>query len=528
MSVKSLFIGMDGSTFTVLDQLTQGPEPVMPVLAGLLERGARANLTSTPNPLTPPAWVSLMTGQFPGVHGIYDFLKSNEVDGDLYTELSSSKDCSREFIWTIAARNGERAAALNLPFTAPPPRDFDGVILPGFVPWKHLSRNTQPRDFYKRMKKALPQVDPKQLAWDYQHEEKSVQHQSTDQQRDWVTYHLARDEMWFEVAKYVIENESPSLMAVMFDGTDKLQHQVWPYLDPDLAPETPDALYTEMREASLQYFRNVDRYIEGIMALCPDAQVVLSSDHGFTAQTAVFNVNTFLEQKGYLSFRTPEEIAELAQKSGFLTPVNVAASKAYGRTPSTNGIYIRKESDGCTGGVSDTDYESFRDQLIADLKSVIDPRTGKPHVVDVLKAEEAFPGAHMKDAPDLTLIMADSGFISLKQAEDALEQLDPPIGTHHMDGIFIAAGEGIKQGVSLDDLRIVDVAAILLYHCGVPVPEDFDGKVPQALYDPAYLAATPIQTGPASLVPEHMAAAEMSGEEKAQLMEQLAALGYAE
>lgn len=528
MTVKSLFIGMDGSTFTVLDTLFEGDAPVMPVLASLVKKGVRANLRSTPNPLTPPAWVSLMTGQYPGVHGIFDFLKSNEIDGELFTELSNSQDCTREFIWSIASRNGEKAAALNLPFTAPPPRDLDGVILPGFVPWKHLSRNTQPRDFYKRMKKALPEVDPKQLAWDFAHEEKSVQHQDLDQQRDWVTYHLARDEMWFEVAKYVITEEKPSLMAVMFDGTDKLQHQVWPYLDPRLAPAEPDEVYTEMREASLQYFRNMDRYIEGIMALCPDAQVVLASDHGFTAQTAVFNLNSFLEQKGYLSFRSAEDIAALAEKSGFLTPVDVAKSKAYGRTPSTNGIYIRKESEGCVGGVSDEDYDAFCDTLIAELKALIDPRTGEPHVVDVMKRADAFPGQSMANAPDLTLVLADSGFISLKKTDDALVQLDPPIGTHHKDGIFIACGEGIKQDVEVDTLRIVDVAAILLHHCGVAVPEDFDGAVPEHIYDAEWLAAHPVQTGPGTKVPEHMLSADMSPEEKAQLMEQLAALGYAD
>ena len=528
MTVKSLFIGMDGSTFTVLDELMSGPEPVMPVLAELVKKGVRAHLKSTPNPLTPPAWVSLMTGQYPGVHGIYDFLKSTENDGELYTELTNSQDCTREMIWTIASRHGVRSAALNLPFTAPPPRDLNGVILPGFVPWKHLSRNTQPRDFYKRMKVDLPGVDPKQLAWDFQHEEKSVQHQSTDQQRDWVTYHLARDEMWFEVAKYVIENEKPGLMAVMFDGTDKLQHQVWPYLDPRLAPAEPDATYREMREASLQYFRNMDRYIEGLVALCPGAQVVLASDHGFTAQTAVFNANTFLAQKGYLSFRSAAEIEELAGKSGFLTPVDVSASKAYCRTPSTNGIYIRKAWLGEEGGVAEEDYEAFRDQLIAELMAVIDPRTGEPHVLEVLKREEAFAGQSMEKAPDLTLVMVDSGFLSLKKAEEALEPLDPPIGTHHPDGIFVACGQGIQEGVELAPLRIVDVAAILLHHAGVSVPADFNGKVPEGLYTAEAWASNPAQIGEATKVPSHLVSAEMSEEEKALLMEQLAALGYAE
>ena len=80
MSVRTLFIGMDGATFTVLNDLTarSGDGPVMPFLAKIIEEGTRAKLRSTPNPLTPPAWVSLMTGRTPGHHGVFDFIRAEE------------------------------------------------------------------------------------------------------------------------------------------------------------------------------------------------------------------------------------------------------------------------------------------------------------------------------------------------------------------------------------------------------------------------------------------------------------------
>ena len=58
MTTKTLFIGLDGCTFTVLDEMTRdlpGHGVTMPFLAGLLKNGSRAKLRSTPNPLTPPA-----------------------------------------------------------------------------------------------------------------------------------------------------------------------------------------------------------------------------------------------------------------------------------------------------------------------------------------------------------------------------------------------------------------------------------------------------------------------------------------
>jgi len=526
MTVQTLFIGMDGSTFTILDDLTKGDDPVMPFLAAYFGKGTRAVLGSTPNPLTPPAWVSLMTGKQPGNHGLYDFLKSSEVNGELYTELSSALDCRSEMIWSIASRQGKKVAALNLPFTAPPPRDLNGVILPGFVPWKHLRRNTQPRDFYTELKSDLPGFDPKQLAWDFEHEEKSVQSQEDEERKNWVSYHLDRDEQWFEVAKYVITKQAPDLMAVMFDGTDKLQHQVWPYVDPANDHENASNYHKEMREISLQYFRNVDRYIQTLVEMCgPDCQVFLASDHGFTGQQGVFYVNQFMEQKGYLRFKTADEAAHLQGKSGFLTAVDVSNSLAYCRTPSSNGLYIRQSTSADEVGVPPEEYEAFRDKLAAELLALKDPATGEQIVTAARKREDIFPGPAMAEAPDLTLTLRDHGFVSNKRAEMPYSAFDLPIGTHHPDGVFFAAGPGICEGASLERREIVDVAAILLHSVGLDVPEDMEGRVPGGLYK---ADARPVTVGAPTQPPAHMAQAEMSADEKDVLMGQLAALGYAD
>ena len=147
MTVKTLFIGMDGATFTVLDDLTSKADPdssVMPFLSKVFRDGARAKLRSTPNPLTPPAWVSLMTGRSPGNHGLYDFIRAEERNSDVFFTLYDSRDCRCETIWSIASRQGQRVAALNFPFTAPPPKDLNGFMVPGFIPWRHLRRNSAP------------------------------------------------------------------------------------------------------------------------------------------------------------------------------------------------------------------------------------------------------------------------------------------------------------------------------------------------------------------------------------------------
>src|SRR5665213_736462 len=233
MTVRTLFIGMDGATFTVLNDLTRdaGDGPVMPFLAHIFAGGSRAKLRSTPNPLTPPAWVSLMTGRGPGHHGVFDFIRAEERGDDVFFTLYDARDCRVESIWSIASRQGLKIAALNFPFTAPPPKDLNGFVVPGFIPWRHLRRNTHPASVYDKLKE-IPNFNAQELAWDFEQEKQSGDQLSDHDREAWVSYHLPREKQWFKVAEYLLREEAPDLMAVLFDGVDKLQHQAWQFVDP--------------------------------------------------------------------------------------------------------------------------------------------------------------------------------------------------------------------------------------------------------------------------------------------------------
>jgi predicted AlkP superfamily phosphohydrolase/phosphomutase len=110
-----------------------------------------------------------MTGRGPGHHGVFDFIRAEERAEDVFFTLYDSRDCRVETIWSIASRQGLKVAALNFPFTAPPPKDLNGFMVPGFIPWRHLRRNSAPHDLYDRLK-AIPDFDAKELAWDFEQE----------------------------------------------------------------------------------------------------------------------------------------------------------------------------------------------------------------------------------------------------------------------------------------------------------------------------------------------------------------------
>ena len=137
---STMLIGLDGATFTVLGPLLQGTDDegvVMPYLASLIARGYSANLKSTNHPLTPPAWTSVITGRTPGHHGVYDFVRFEDMGNDIFFTLYDARDIRVETLWQIASRQNKSVVSLNFPMMAPPP-PINGSLVPGFVSWKHL------------------------------------------------------------------------------------------------------------------------------------------------------------------------------------------------------------------------------------------------------------------------------------------------------------------------------------------------------------------------------------------------------
>ena len=102
---KVLMIGLDGATFSLLKPFMD--EGVMPFLKQVVSEGVHGDLMSTRNPLTPPAWTSMITGTSPHVHGIYDFLRPVTVDdGGVFLGVNDSRQNRSETIWTMVSRKG--------------------------------------------------------------------------------------------------------------------------------------------------------------------------------------------------------------------------------------------------------------------------------------------------------------------------------------------------------------------------------------------------------------------------------------
>jgi predicted AlkP superfamily phosphohydrolase/phosphomutase len=531
----TLLIGLDGATFSILDPLME--TGVMPFLKSFVRSGARATLWSTPNPLTPPAWISMMTGRSPGHHGVFDFIWAEERKSDTYFTLNNFRDIQCETLWSVVSRQNGRVGALNFPMMSPPPA-VSGYIVPGLVSWKHLRRCVYPPELYDRLKE-VPGFNARELAWDFDLEKKASRGVPPEEFENWIEFHRRRERQWFETVRFLMREIPCHLSAVLFDGPDKISHIGWRFLDPERFPAAPSAWERKIRDLCLGYFRDLDSYLAQIAELAgPEARIFMASDHGFGPCWQVFRVNSWLHQMGYLHWGETEHLAETERMrverlvDRHFVYLDWTRTMAYAPTTTSNGIFIRVADGRGRTGIAPERYETFRKHLMAELLAIKDPASGRPVIKNVLTREEAYPGPHNERAPDLTVVMQDHSFVSVLNKQPIIAQRSDIEGTHYPQGVFLAKGAGIRENETLPDLNIVDVASCLLHSLGLSIPADLEGHVPAGLFRDDWERAHPVAIGEVTHSPQSYAlrpeAESLEAEEEKQIFKQLRALGYVE
>lgn len=115
----------------------------MPHLRTLIEGGTLATNCMVPYPtITPPNWTTIVTGAWPGTHGITCFHVHNPGDPlDVVHAGFDSADNQAEFLWEALEREGLRSIVFNYPSTWPPRMGELGLQVAGagLAPneWRH-------------------------------------------------------------------------------------------------------------------------------------------------------------------------------------------------------------------------------------------------------------------------------------------------------------------------------------------------------------------------------------------------------
>lgn len=528
---KVLMIGLDGATFSLLKPLIN--QGYMPFLGEIINEGFHAELISTPVPLTPPGWISTVTGVKPETHGVYDFLRPEVTNNGVYLKVNDSRDIKNNTVWTIASRQGKKITSMNF-YGMSPPVELDGYLISGFIPWKHLRSATTPESLFDEIK-ASKEIDIKKLGMDISEEKKCIQGLPESEYEQWIEMQAVRDENWTKLMKYLMKKDPTDLTAIVYDGTDKIQHLFWRYLDPELEEQTVTSEWAKLiREKCLNYYKQIDKSIKDLVNESGDeTNLVITSDHGFGPTDEVVYINEWLHRQGYLKWAndTEEENStkltadRLKDHSSMIDWKN---TMAYVLTPSSNAIYINRKSEINENGISVDEYPEFcrkiQEELLA-YSCEIDG--GKIFIKADINEKRMNKEEDLNYAPDITLGLRDSGFVSILRSAEVVRKREVIDGTHRPNGIFIGHGPMFNKGTG-KPLSIYDITPILLYGLGAAIPTGLDGEVPENVINPEYLKMNPVIVSDKVNTEKKKSenTKEISEEEKEALMAQLKMLGY--
>lgn len=535
---KLLIIGFDGATFDLIRPWVQ--QGFLPNLAQLMAEGVHGDLHSTLPPVTSPAWPTFMTGCNPGKHGVFDFIQPKGAN----FSLVNSTRIKQPTIWQRLSRTGCRVGVLNVPVTYPP-QPLNGFMVTDILSPKNATIS-YPADLIGRYESTLGKY---RIAPDVQYKP-GIETEFTED-----IYGLVRAHG--EWALTLMQEEAWDVLMVHFIALDIMKHALWRFMDHNHPRFEP----TPHEHAIRDGYALVDEYIGRMLNEVPaDTSVIVMSDHGFGPLHKMVNLNIYLMQKGLLKLKddawtqlksfafqhgiTPSGAFKMAAKIGiqnlatrvskntrnqivgkFLSFDSVDWSRTVAYSMGHVGqVYLNVVGREPEGIITADHYESTR-QEVADALEELQDEDGCPLVTSIIPREETYHGPYTELGPDLHLILDDYNIIAYPlfatEGKIITQQIRGDSGCHRSEGIFIAQGPNIRQGETLPESNILDLAPTILHLLGEEVPTIFDGRVLQEIF----VKKTAVVFSDNE--EEHIFAEQsLAAEDAAQVEDRLRSLGY--
>ncbi|MDQ3541607.1 MAG: alkaline phosphatase family protein, partial [Chloroflexota bacterium] len=250
----------------------------------------------------------------------------------------------------------------------------------------------------------------------------------------------------------------------------------------------------EQRTAFIESaYAETDTLLAASMGLLgEDANVMVTSDHGFAPQWFSVNGALVMQQAGV----TPVEATGNCRIPDDVDPATVQAKIC--ATGASANIYVNLIDRDVPGAVAEEDYGAVRQQIVDAFTNLTDPDSPDATVVDEVFLKEdindtlGVNSVHPSRTGDVVVILAPpyqfdaaepgvvispSTFFGQHGYMPDLVDLDANVNMH---GTFIASGPDFLEDETLSDVRAIDVAPTAAFLMGIPGPANASGSI---LYD---------------------------------------------
>jgi predicted AlkP superfamily phosphohydrolase/phosphomutase len=430
----------------------------LPVLTGLMERGAYGRLTSVIPPITVPAWSCMMSSRTPGELGVYGFRNRSDHSYDgLF--IANSTAIKEPRLWDYATRGGKPSIVLGVPGTYPP-RPLNGVMVGCFLTPSTESQYTFPQMLRREIE---------QTVGEYQLDVRDFRTNDKDYLLRQV-YDMT--DKRFRLAEHLLATKPWELFVMVEMGVDRMYHGFWKMMDPEHRKHEPGNAY---ESAILDYHKHVDELMGRLLAHADeDTAVLVVSDHGGKRMDGGIRVNEWLRQEGLLTtLREPVGAVPLREAG-----VDWPRTTAWGEGGYYSRIFLNVAGREPEGIVPQEDYDRVRRDLAERLAAIPD-ENGAPLDTRVHIPEETYPVVN-GIAPDLivhfgNLLWRSVGTVGGDEGVHTFENdTGPDDANHAQEGLFVLAAPGVTPGAR-EGAHLLDVAPTALGLLGLDVPASMRG-----------------------------------------------------
>ncbi len=456
--LRLLVVGIDGATFDLIEPM-QGR---LPALEGLMERGVRADLQAAEPMFSPLLWTTMSTGKTPEQHGVHGFSVHSDA-------------CLAARFWEIMEDHGLRTGVYKWLVSYPPQQvstfQVPAWLAPATETWPAELSFIKEIELSRRLKRKQVQATRGNVtlvleglrhgfrfgtiaaAVRFSFTEKLL---GPDPERAHQQGQLIRVLMDRDLFVFLLHQHKPAVASFTDYATDAIGHRFWKYHQPDLFDGVPPAGVQRWGDSLDQAYLQADDVLAELLAALPaDAAVVVVSDHGFQAlqgeDSGLFFAPRTERLRALLEERIGEvEVAKLGHKV-VVTP---------------------------TGA----DPKLDRERLQTLLDGLIQASTGEPfYRWEPVTDDPRSLGLTLRDE-SVTRHRLESDTVNGEPLGEFVRLTEAYSGIHERDGIFLAAGPGIAQGVVLDPMSQLDLTPVLLNLVGLPAAQDMVGQAPPAMF----------------------------------------------
>jgi predicted AlkP superfamily phosphohydrolase/phosphomutase len=281
-----------------------------------------------------------------------------------------------------------------------------------------------------------------------------------------------REEMFFDC----LDKVRRGVCVCVFDGTDRMQHMFWRYLDEE-HPARPKHITEKQRNIIEDLYRRMDDLVGRTMAKCHDTDTLLMvlSDHGFNTFRRGIDWNRWLEENGYL------KVDDARRHEQYLAGVDWSQTRAF--AVGLTGIFINIRDKYSQGIVQQgEEADTLREEIALKLKTLVDPQTGIHAVKRAYQAPKVYRGPYKDQAPDV-IVGYERGYrVSWEAAvgkttrEIFHDNTKAWSGDHCVDPSVVPGVLFCNRPVESDVCRLMDIGPTVLDLFGVPVPDHMDGR----------------------------------------------------